>query len=248
MRKTDTFFVVFVVLLCCLSCPALAARGVDVGIVSEQRQMFPLYSIASNNYSVTTYRSYVEAVRGARYGIRVGNNTGYRIGVVIAVDGRNIISGAKSYLARNEQMYILNPNSSNTFDGWRTARDQVNRFYFTDAGDSYAGAWDDTSAMGVIAVAVFYEKVPVQMIPQIDDKAARSRDKAADARPGTGFGEGKYSPSRKVEFEAEDRPVEKHFLKYEWRETLCRRRLINCGQQRNRFWDSNDYAPYPPIR
>ena len=58
---------------------------------------------------------YVEAVKGDRYLIEVTNQTGRRIGVVIAVDGRNIISGKKSDLKRNEQMYII--LGANLFSG-----------------------------------------------------------------------------------------------------------------------------------
>jgi len=35
----------------------------------------------------------------------------------------------------------------------RSAQDKINRFYFTDVPDSYAAAFGDESAMGVIAVA-----------------------------------------------------------------------------------------------
>lgn len=235
-------------LLVLISTP-LFARVVDVDIISDQGQTFPLYSITPHNVRTNTFRAYVEAVRGRHYAIRVRNNTGHRLGLVIAVDGRNIISGSRSALRRDERMYILNPHAGGTFDGWRTAPDQVNRFYFTDAGDSYAGAWDDHSAMGVIAVAVFFEKVYhyPYVPPAMPEEKAGQRD-SAESQPGTGFGEGKYSPSRRVAFEPEERPAEKHFLKYEWRETLCRKGFLNCRPQRNRFWDDDDFAPYPPRR
>jgi len=40
--------------------------------------------------------------------IEVKNRLNRRVGLVIAVDGRNIISGTKSWLRNNERMYILN--------------------------------------------------------------------------------------------------------------------------------------------
>ena len=52
-------------------------------------------------------RSYLEAERGARYEVRVRNTGGERLGLVIAVDGRNIINGKQSDLARGEPMYVL---------------------------------------------------------------------------------------------------------------------------------------------
>ena len=53
----------------------------------------------------------------------------------------------------------------------------------------------------------------------------------------------------RVEFDAEEVAVARHFIKYEWRETLCRKGVIDCRRREpNRFWDDDDYAPYPPRR
>ena len=51
------------------------------------------------------------------------------------------------------------------------------------------------------------------------------------------------------EFIAESSADSRHFIKYEWRETLCRRRVIDCGEP-NRFWDESKlgFAPPPPRR
>jgi len=138
---------------------AASAAIVDVEVVSDRKGLLPLYRAGSAGRG-DTYRAYVEAEKGELYGIRIRNNTGRRIGVVVAVDGRNIVSGEKSTLRKTERMYILGPYESADYDGWRTARDTVNRFYFTDPGDSYAGAFGDHSAMGVVAVAVYREKDP----------------------------------------------------------------------------------------
>ena len=62
-------------------------------------------------------------------------------------------------LRADERMYVLPPHESATYEGWRTERDTVNRFYFTEPGDSYAAAFGDRSAMGVIAVAAFREVI-----------------------------------------------------------------------------------------
>jgi hypothetical protein len=52
-----------------------------------------------------------------------------------------------------------------------------------------------------------------------------------------------------VEFEPESAAVEKVYLKYEWRATLCRKGIIPCGKtrnERNRLWEDEGFAPYPP--
>ena len=250
---------------------AVSASTVDVDLLSDGRGALPLYRVGSTG-NQNTYRVYVEALKGDNYGIRVRNNTGRRVGVVVAVDGRNIISGKRSNLRKNEQMYILGPHESATYDGWRTARNTVNRFYFTEPGDSYAGAFGDYSAMGVVAVAVYREReVPASNVynRQKDGTGREERsenpapgtmgaEEGAAGKPaekrsgeavGTGFGDGKHSPSYRVRFTPESRVAERHFLKYEWRSTLCRKGIVDCRWSRNRFWDDDDgYAPVPPGR
>src|SRR5688572_10083461 len=73
-------------------------------------------------------RSYLEAERGARYEVRVRNTGGERLGLVIAVDGRNIINGKKSDLARGEPMYVLGGWDTQSYAGWRANLDAINEF------------------------------------------------------------------------------------------------------------------------
>jgi hypothetical protein len=69
---------------------------------------------------------------------------------------------------------------------------------------------------------------------------------------GTGYGREEYSPSRQVSFDPERKAVETILVKYEWRATLCSKRVIHCGttygHTPNRLWDDNGFAPPPPVR
>jgi len=236
---------------------------VDVRIVSDSGAEFAKYRTYPGVHQDGRF-FYVEAVKGGRYSIQVTNKSGGRIGVVIAVDGRNIISGKKSNLKRDERMYIIGPYENNTFEGWRTGMDRTNRFYFTEASDSYAEkVFADASAMGTVAVAVYREKLP-EVIPYSEQRS-QLRDAPAAAAPlgpsesggagklekkqgeeaGTGFGEATYSPARRIHFNPEHGPAEKIVLKYEWRSELCRKGIIPCGPK-NRFWpEDRDFAPVP---
>jgi hypothetical protein len=240
--------------------PAAAGDAVDVSIVTDNGQVLPFYPHRSSH---GLKKVYAEAVRGDHYRIVVRNNLNRRVGVVVAVDGRNIISGQKSWLKNNERMYILEPYAVNEYSGWRTGQERVNRFYFTDVPDSYAAAFGDQSAMGVIAVAVYPEvqryKRPADLSttapgprPQADAEAKSSARGEASQSAGTGYGREEYSPSRQVSFEPEARAVETILVKYEWRATLCRMNVISCGttygQTHNRLWDNYGFAPPPPIR
>jgi hypothetical protein len=128
--------------------------AVEVRIVTDDGRTLPIYPVKMHH---GVRKVYAEAIKGDHYRIEVKNRLNRRVGLVIAVDGRNIISGTKSWLKNNERMYILEPYGSGEFAGWRTAQDRINRFYFTDVPDSYAAAFGDESAMGVIAVALYPE-------------------------------------------------------------------------------------------
>lgn len=226
---------------------------VEVRIVADDGRTLPTYPVRTRS---GVSKVYAEAVKGEHYRIEVTNRLNRRVGVVIAVDGRNIISGQKSWLKNTERMYILDPYGSGNFDGWRTGNDRVNRFYFTDVPNSYAAAFGDESAMGVIAVAAYPEVVhqpPPRYFPQAtpsqpyggtgkEEKAAgpapaakagagaRAQAESAMDSAGTGFGREEYSPVQIVEFEPEARAVSKVLIKYEWRSTLCRMGVAQCSQ------------------
>ena len=256
------------------SMPSLASSiaphsAIQMSIIAEDGRSYPVYAVNGSHRS-NTHRAYLEAKYGENYAIRIYNNSNRRVGLVIAVDGRNVISGQKSNLSHKERMYILDPWQTASYDGWRTSNRKINQFFFTEAENSYAGAWQDHSAMGVIAVAAFNEKKRYR--PLLEKSAPRAKerrlgsaemDSSADVmeesgkamepkkQAGTGFGEEKYSYARVVTFKPETHAMEKFFYKYEWRQTLCQQRVIDCTPHTpNRFWPEHDeyygYAPYPP--
>lgn len=231
---------------------AHAPSPVSIEIVDSGGQVFREFPVNARDGAL---RSYLQAEKGARYKVRVRNTSGQRLGLVIAVDGRNIINGSKSDLAYSEPMYVLGPYATGDFAGWRASLDAINEFYFTDWSDSYAEAFGDRSARGVIAVAVFGEVAPPPPVTQ----PYSGRDKSADAASapaersagsaGTGYGDRRTDRVVEVEFVADDQTRTRHFIKYEWRETLCRKHVIECGGS-NRFWDESTlgFAPPPPRR
>ena len=255
---------ILAVIISVAAAPAYSYNGstprgaVSIEIVSDHGGTF--LTIPHKDYrkrGTHIIKQYLEARRGEHYGIRIRNMTPDRIGVVIAVDGRNIISGKKSDLKNSEAMYIVNSYGHGRYDGWRTASDTVHKFYFTDIADSYAmRTFSDSSAMGVIAVAVYREKERPQPLyehkrhenaPSAERSAPGKTEAFSDERAGTGFGDEHYSPTIRVAFKPEKRPVQKTLIKYEWREVLCRKGILYCWKEPgNRLWDEDEYAPYPP--
>lgn len=230
-----------------------------LSVVAADGRTLPVYPRPGGTHDEPGWqRAYLAAEPGLRYRLRVHNPGPGRVGVVLAVDGRNIISGRRSALARDEPMYVLGPYETRTFDGWRGSLQQVNAFYFTHAADSYAAAWSDLSALGLIAMAAFAEAGGAHVRPRGDELAPGARrhedlrgDSAArsEAAPGTGYGAPLWSPAYRVEFEAAAQPLVHRVLKYEWAQDLCRRGIGACApdSRTDRWWPGDGFAP-PPRR
>lgn len=162
--------------------------AVEVRIVTDTGYTLPTYPVKTRH---SMKKVYAEAVKGDHYRIEVRNKLNRRVGLVIAVDGRNIISGGKSWLRNSERMYILEAYESGEFSGWRSSDDRINRFYFTDMPDSYAAAFGDESAMGVISVAAYPEVRRYQPPPRIQSQTNPSwqRDMAGNGAGSAGRAE-----------------------------------------------------------
>lgn len=146
-------------------------------------------------------RHYFQAFKGRNYSLVVRNNTGRRIGVLIAVDGLNVVNGEESRLSNNEAMYVLDPWEESEIQGWRTSLHEVRRFVFVDEERSYAERTGQANEdMGWIRVLAFRENAPV---------AIWDRYKSKDSDRGwidnrSGRTEGIAPPSAAPESQARD--------------------------------------------
>lgn len=128
-------------------------RAVDVQVRVDDSAV-PLYDRGSSDD-----RRYLQAREGASYSIVLRNVTTRRIGVVLAVDGLNVVNGRPSSGSRHEDMYVLDPNETTVVRGWRTSLDEVRRFVFVDEARSYAERTGQANAdMGWIRVTSFREQ------------------------------------------------------------------------------------------
>jgi hypothetical protein len=104
-------------------------------------------------------RLYFQAERRKNYELRIRNLSGRRIGVLISVDGLNVVNGLRSSLSNNEPMYVLDPWERTTIRGWRTSLQDVRRFVFVDEEKSYAERTGQGNGdMGWIRVLAFEEE------------------------------------------------------------------------------------------
>ena len=73
---------------------------------------------------------------GARYAVRLVNNSGQRVLAVVAIDGVNVVSGETASVG--QRGYVLEPWQRTEITGWRKSDDEVAAFEFTALADSYA--------------------------------------------------------------------------------------------------------------
>ena len=204
-------------------------------------------------------RFYFQAFKGRNYALSLHNRSGERIGVLIAVDGLNVVNGARSGLSAGEPMYVLGPWETAVIRGWRTSLDEVRQFVFVDEERSYAQRTGQANGdMGWIRVMSFRENRPLAWggisrfkgegrddpraqaaaPPTASEPNARKsaeRDNASrpeagakdemaqgapDNFPGTGWGDRRGDPARRVQFDPERHASDQLVLRYEYESGL----------------------------
>lgn len=185
----------------------------DVKIYGDDRGLLAMDFIRDSYQAEGCYL--VEARMGERYRLVVTNNSGRRVGLVISIDGLNIISGNTCYHRPDESMYLLEPGQSGSFSGWRRDYDNVARFYFTDKSDSYAARTGKYGQHGWIKVAAFLERQPIVVVPKRYEDFSEKR-LSESSQAGTGYGERQYSPVETADFNPESLPVQMLRIKYDF--------------------------------
>src|SRR6187549_438175 len=115
-------------------------------------------------------RLFVAGRPGARYSLRVTNNTPGRVLAVMSVDGVNILTGQTA--GYGQRGYVFGPYESYDVSGWRKSDSQVAAFTFAPLSRSYAARTGRPNDVGVIGVAVFEERVyapPVAISPAVPE-------------------------------------------------------------------------------
>lgn len=103
--------------------------------------------------------TYIEAVAGREYTIRLSNPTGRRVAVALSVDGLNTVD-AKRTSAEDATKWVIDPWQTVEIRGWQTSDSTSRAFFFTSEERSY-GAWlGQTQNLGVISAAFFPEAAP----------------------------------------------------------------------------------------
>ena len=206
-------------------------------------------------------RTYVEALQGAEYELRVRNSSQYRVAVALSVDGLNSID-ARHTSAWNASKWVIEPYQTITISGWQMSSERARRFYFTNERDSYGAKLGQTANLGVISAVFFKERrhfVPVSPSPVTRDKmepSAKSRSgEAASAAPlrdddyaATGIGRDVRHDVRWVDMDLESRPAGEVTIRYEYYSALLKLGVVPRQTSREplrRREDSRGFSPEP---
>ncbi len=122
-------------------------------------------------------RFYLLGEKGAPYAICLHNRLERRLEAVVAVDGRDVISGRVADY-QTDRGYVLLPDEEICIEGFRRSLDQVAAFEFSEVAQSYAALRGDARNVGVIGVALFEE---VDAPPTTVSIAAPGGDVAREA-------------------------------------------------------------------
>ena len=188
--------------------------------------------------------SYVEALQGREYSIRLRNNTARRVAIALSVDGLNTID-ARTTSAREGSKWILGPHETITLEGWQTSSSMARRFFFTTEENSYGSWLGRTRNLGLISAAVYRERRPetspiwkeerehgelrgdekgsgLDSPSAAPERKRASAPEASDDFAATGIGRGVGHSVRHVQFDAEATPAAILELRYEYRDALVR--------------------------
>jgi hypothetical protein len=195
-------------------------------------------------------RSYVEALEGREYAIRLRNPYPVRVAVALSVDGLNTID-ARHTSASDARKWVLDPYETVTISGWQTSRTEARRFEFTTEARSYGQALGQTDNLGLISAVFFRERVSIMTrdlnersasppsaspsAPAPASPSARSatpdaksagesgtRKRSDDQYAATGMGRPTDHVVTQVWLDLEDTPAQTVNIRYEFRAQLVR--------------------------
>jgi hypothetical protein len=218
-------------------------RGFEVQIIVDGR---PLEEYNARG------KSYVEALAGAEYEVRIRNPLPYRVAVALSVDGLNSID-ARRTTAWNASKWVIEPYGTITVAGWQMSSERARQFYFTSERDSYGAKLGQTSNLGVVSAVFFRERRPIPVPvtppphprpPYEEERGRDEKSKAPSAGMGTadstvrrqaeiapvpddeyaatGIGRSVHNDVRWVNMELESRPAAEVTIRYEYYAALVR--------------------------
>ena len=148
-QQLIAFFLTWFAFLPLAAAHPQAYGGYRVSVQDESGRELPTFQHEGQAFVLGSY--------GARYNIRVENQTGRRVEAVVTVDGRDVVSGrVGDYVG--ERGYIIDPYGQVLIEGFRQSYREVAAFRFVSPGESYSSRMGTPQNVGVIGVAIFPER------------------------------------------------------------------------------------------
>ena len=212
-------------------------------------------------------KTYVEALQGAEYELRLRNPSADRVAVALSVDGLNTID-ARHTSAWNASKWVIEPYHTITISGWQMSSERARRFYFTNERDSYGAKLGQTANLGVISAVFFKERrrvivpppYPITRDKSEPEQSAKSgageppRDNRAaapmrdDDYAATGIGRNVRNDVRWVDMDLESRAAGEVTIRYEYYSALLKLGVVPRQTSREplqRREDSRGFSPEP---
>ena len=209
-------------------------------------------------------RTYVEALQGAEYELRLRNPSPDRVAVALSVDGLNTID-ARHTSSWNASKWVIEPYQTITISGWQMSSERARRFYFTNERDSYGAKLGQTANLGVISAVFFREQrriVPVtppypisrdRMEPESSGRAQNApsaKSGVVAPRPdddyaATGIGRNVRHDVRWVDMDLESRAAGELTIRYEYYSALLKLGIVPRQTSLQRREDSRGFSPEP---
>lgn len=207
-------------------------------------------------------RTYIEAIQGAEYELRLRNPLPYRVAVALSVDGLNTID-ARHTSAWNASKWVIGPYQTITISGWQMSSERARRFYFTNERDSYGAKLGQTANLGVISAVFFRERRREVTIARPQDAPASNsssgesmrRDSRAaapvydDEYAATGIGRNVHNDVRWVNMDLDSNAAGEVSIRYEYYSALLRLGVIQTRSREpyplQRREDSRGFSPEP---
>jgi len=258
----------------------LVLRNVSAAVVQDSasdrlaRRPYPNFEldVIVNGRPVEEYyargRTYVEALQGAEYELRLRNPSPDRVAVALSVDGLNTID-ARHTSAWNASKWVIEPYQTITISGWQMSSERARRFYFTNERDSYGAKLGQTANLGVISAVFFREQrrvvpvtppYPVTRDRMESESSARAQNAPAaksrgavepnvdDDYAATGIGRNVRHDVRWVDMDLESRAAGEVTIRYEYYSALLRLGVVPRQTSREplqRREDSRGFSPEP---
>lgn len=173
----------------------------------------------------TRGRTYVEALQGAEYELRLRNGSPDRVAVALSVDGLNTIDAEQSS-AWNASKWVIEPYQTITISGWQMSSERARRFYFTTERDSYAAKLGRRTDLGVISAVFFRERRRVTPVTRSNapssgesmraETGSVASSKRRDSQAATGIGRSVRHEVQWIDMELDSRPAAEFTIRYEF--------------------------------